>query len=1082
MKFRPARLGLAQSLVALSVSFAVVLSSHTFVFASLAKSRAKSDVIQKQTDSSQSELRIISATANATAAGVLLQWRTNTATDNLGFNVYRLKDGQRTRANREIIPGAVFASSAPAKLRGGYSYSWFDRGGTADATYYIESVSLQGTAKTHEPLRPVTSKTVSDFAQTAGASGALSGGSANLSESTDSFEKYYPLGDAQVDSAPGTIADQWAIAAQPALKIAIRKDGWYRVTQPQMVAAGFNPTVNIRNLRLFVDAQEVAISTSQHSGPFGSGDYIEFYGRGLDTPTTDTRIYYLIAGTTPGKRVRGQIQLDGDPPAPTPTPLPPPPSPGSSPTAPSPFLYDPIFFGGFQPDVNDGAESLRRENARVREATKEKDNSRAGNAQQAQEQTAEAEEQRAGAERGPRAGSPRGVLDGRIKEQNVTPLANVVRNESVAAKNTAPKANAPVASKTRSLPLAVRTRGAGKVRKGPVSKKRKRNKVRRRFKHERNHAIISADSSPPNFAYTAERKDRSVYFVNLLNGDAENFFGQVITFNSANPASQTINTPNPDLTAAGTAQLEIALQGVNQVLHQISVEFNGVVVGSFSFFGSAPAVGGHPVQVFNIPISQLHNGANTIRFILPAGGDVSIVDYVKVTYPHLFRADAGALRFMLRGTQAVTVDGFSTPSTRLIDYTDPLNVGITRPPSAPSGPGFAITVPASDPPAKPPRLLYAIADGQFDQPAGLSLNQPSNLNQGILSPAISSGADFLIVSHKDIIASLAPLLSQRQSQGKTAAAVDVEDVYDEFSYGLHGPQAIRAFLSYAATHWVTKPRYIIFAGDASLDPRNYMNLGNFDLVPTKLLDATFNETASDDWLADFDNDGIADVPVGRLPVRTAAEASLLVSKIVNFSPATVPQAALLIADNPGDPPIFDFEEGNDNVQALLPASMPVQRVDIRLEPSNAQATADIVNGINQGKAIVNYSGHGNVDVWTGASIFTTDHALALTNGNNKLSFVVVMDCLNGYFQDPSLLSLSEAFLKAPNGGAVAAFASSGLTTTFGQRQMELQLYTSLYGAQPITLGDAIKIAKAASGDIDVRTTWIFFGDPSIKIR
>ena len=1070
MKFRPARLGLAQSLVALSVSVAVVLSSHTFGFASLAKSRAKSDAIQKQTDSSQSELRIISATATATAAGVLLQWRTNTATDNLGFNVYRLKDGQRMRANREIIPGAVFASGAPAKLRGGYSYSWFDRGGTADATYYIESVSLQGTAKTHEPLSPMASKTVSDFAQTSGAS---SGGSAKLSESTDSFEKYYPSGDAQVGSAPGTIEDQWAIAAQPALKIAIRKDGWYRVTQPQMVAAGFNPTINIRNLRLFVDAQEMAINTSQHSGPFGSGDYIEFYGRGLDTPTTDTRIYYLIAGTTPGKRVRGQIQLDGAPPAPTPTPVPPPPSPGSSPPAPRPFLSDPIFFGGFQPDVNDRAESQRRENARgldaTLDATKEKDNSRAGDAQPLQEQTAEAEEQTAGA-------------NGRTKEQNAAPLANVVRNDSVAAKNTAPKANAPVASKTRSLPLAVRTKGAGKVRKGPVSKERKRNKVRRGLKHERNHAIISADSSPPNFAYTAERKDRSVYFVNLLNGDAENFFGQVITFNSANPASQTINTPNPDLTAAGTAQLEIALQGVNQVLHQISVEFNGVVVGSFSFFGSAPAVGGHPVQVFNIPVSQLHNGANTIRFILPASGDVSIVDYVKVIYPHLFRADAGALRFMLRGTQSATVDGFSTPSTRLIDYTDPLNVGIARPPSAPSGSGFAITVPAGDPPSKPPRLLYAIADGQFDQPAGLSLNQPSTLNQGILSQAIPSGADFLIVSHKDIIASLAPLLSQRQSQGKIAAAVDVEDVYDEFSYGLHGPQAIRAFLSYAATHWVTKPRYIIFAGDASLDPRNYMNLGNFDLVPTKLLDATFNETASDDWLADFDNDGIADVPVGRLPARTAAEASLLISKIVSFSPATVPQAALLIADNPGDPPLFDFEEANDNVQALLPASMPVQRVDIRLEPSNAQATADIVNGINQGKAIVNYSGHGNVDVWTGASIFTTDHALALTNGNNKLSFVVVMDCLNGYFQDPSLLSLSEAFLKAPNGGAVAAFASSGLTTTFGQRQMELQLYTSLYGSQPITLGDAIKIAKAASGDIDVRTTWIFFGDPSIKIR
>lgn len=172
------------------------------------------------------------------------------------------------------------------------------------------------------------------------------------------------------------------------------------------------------------------------------------------------------------------------------------------------------------------------------------------------------------------------------------------------------------------------------------------------------------------------------------------------------------------------------------------------------------------------------------------------------------------------------------------------------------------------------------------------------------------------------------------------------------------------------------------------------------------------------------------------------------------------------------------------MQAILTQqapSMTVERVNVRTEGA-AQATVDIRDGINQGRAIVNYSGHGNVNVWSGAGIWSNPDAGALTNGMNKLTFVVVMDCLNGYFQDPSLQSLSESFLKAPNGGAVAAFASSGLTTTFGQRQMELELYTQLYGGTPIALGDAIKTAKAASFDTDVRTTWIFFGDPSMKIR
>jgi hypothetical protein len=251
-------------------------------------------------------------------------------------------------------------------------------------------------------------------------------------------------------------------------------------------------------------------------------------------------------------------------------------------------------------------------------------------------------------------------------------------------------------------------------------------------------------------------------------------------------------------------------------------------------------------------------------------------------------------------------------------------------------------------------------------------------------------------------------------------------------------------------------------------------------VPTKLIDATFSETASDDWLADFDHDGTADIPVGRLPVKSVADAQKVIEKIVNFTPASFPEAALLIADDPGTPPIWDFESSSDAVQQLLPPAVSVQRVNVRVD-GPAQAKVNVVNGFNAGRSVVNYSGHGSVDVWSGASIFNSADATALTNGN-KLSFVIVMDCLNGYYLAPAVLSLAEALLKAPNGGAVAAFASSGLTITPGQRQMELELYRQLYGASPIAVGDAIKIAKNASGDPDVRSTWIYFGDPSIKIR
>jgi hypothetical protein len=34
----------------------------------------------------------------------------------------------------------------------------------------------------------------------------------------------------------------------------------------------------------------------------------------------------------------------------------------------------------------------------------------------------------------------------------------------------------------------------------------------------------------------------------------------------------------------------------------------------------------------------------------------------------------------------------------------------------------------------------------------------------------------------------------------------------------------------------------------------------------------------------------------------------------------------------------------------------------------------------------------------------------------------------------------------------------------------------------LTLGEAVRRAKAATGDSDVRRTWILFGDPTTKLK
>ena len=81
-------------------------------------------------------------------------------------------------------------------------------------------------------------------------------------------------------------------------------EGWFRVTRSQLAAAGFDPGSSSTYLQLFAEGEQVPILVNDGGdGSFDPADSIEFYGTGLDTASTDTRVYWLVQGTSPGLRV-----------------------------------------------------------------------------------------------------------------------------------------------------------------------------------------------------------------------------------------------------------------------------------------------------------------------------------------------------------------------------------------------------------------------------------------------------------------------------------------------------------------------------------------------------------------------------------------------------------------------------------------------------------------------------------------------------------------------------------------------------------------------------------------------------------
>lgn len=861
------------------------------------------------------------------ADGVQLSWDSGFEVNNLGYHVYREQNGKRTRVTPSVVAGSALTVGQGSRLTAGYSYSWFDPQGTPDAVYSLEAIDLDGSRQWAGPIhssagsttgspRRQRTKLLNELVSTSDSSSSVDqisewpaavtpDNSSPVANDRDTYlssdkvnrhnappqstgiPRNETKSQEQPESRGSSLAIQQAIAAGKAVKIQIRKPGWYRVTQAELVAAGLDPASDANLLQLFVNGEEVAISLSAEGSQLRSTDTIEFYGVPLDTPTTDTQTYWLIVGTTAGKRV--------------------------------------------------------------------------------------------------------------------------------------------LARRTKIKP-----------------------------------SDQNSEPAPGSFDLTVERRERLLYVSNLLNGEAENLFGAPIFDELVN---QTLNLRNVDRDSPSQPQIEVALQGLSFGNHRVELQLNGGNLGTMTFSGRE-----HAIARFSLNPARLVEGNNVVTLISTNGSsDVSAVDWLRLTYPRQYTAENNSLKLSVPGGQPLRIHGFSSPNVRVIDVTEP-DSPVQLPASAAALAGsYSVRV---QPSGNGHRILIAFTDDLSAHPAAITANRTSSWHSHL------NGADMVIITHRDFSQAIDPLAALRRNQGLKVAVVDVEDVYDEFSFGAHTPVAIKDFLKSAAANWTRKPQYLLLVGDSSWDPRNYLGQGANDFVPTKLIDTGAMETGSDDWLADFNDVGLANLAVGRLPARTAAEVNLMVSKILSFEHERELNAplrgAVMVADK-------DFEPQSAKTAALLPNAVTVQSINRAAVGNDDVMRGQVVDALNQGPMVVNYYGHGSVRVWTSAGLLNSSLATSLTNANS-LSLYVMMTCLNGYASDANIDSLAEAALKAPNGGAVAVWASSGFTTPPPQFEMNTEFYRLLFGGQPMRLGDAIRSAKAATTDMDVRRTWVLLGDPAMRIR
>ena len=90
--------------------------------------------------------------------------------------------------------------------------------------------------------------------------------------------------------------------------------------------------------------------------------------------------------------------------------------------------------------------------------------------------------------------------------------------------------------------------------------------------------------------------------------------------------------------------------------------------------------------------------------------------------------------------------------------------------------------------------------------------------------------------------------------------------------------------------------------------------------------------------------------------------------------------------------------------------------------------------------------------------------------------MAMIDCLNGDFAEANMTSLAEAVIKKQNGGANAVWAASGYNGAFDQEYFTRDFYKKVFTGMP--LGEAARQTKMLYTNIDLRRTYVFFGDPT----
>jgi hypothetical protein len=479
---------------------------------------------------------------------------------------------------------------------------------------------------------------------------------------------------------------------------------------------------------------------------------------------------------------------------------------------------------------------------------------------------------------------------------------------------------------------------------------------------------------------------------------------------------------------------------------------------------------------------DITHGNNQLRVVMDQTGvfDVTLLNWFEISYQRQYRAYENELKFRMQENfpegyvPQFEIDGFKNPDIDVykLGVSKIVNGRVNYVTADDEHSSYRISF--QDEIFYPDLEYVALTEDKKKKPLDIIADTPWQPGQeGISLFDVTNSADYLIVTHDLFFQNALELKTYRENSGLTVTVVKVEDIYDEFNYGIKSPLAIKDFLIYAFNNWDPGHRllYVNLLGDTYYDSKSVNN----DFVPTFLFDTDYYGAAASDhqYALISGDDTTPDLIIGRWPVSNNAEFEAYFDKLKAYeSPSNIGEwrsRGLFISGNDGSTPeiytglpafraqnqrLIDFKSPDGFFTRKLNT---IQDTSIVGGDSNFGSTPTLIDYFDEGLAVINFFGHGGGGIWADIGLFNISDIDLLNNGS-RLPFIKSMTCFTNAFESASINGIGEQLIVTPDKGAIGVFGASGVGWLHNDFAVGWTLTENLLD-QNMTVGEAILYTK-----------------------